>query len=300
MGSLTRREFLTRSGLLVAATAVGPPILAACAGGDLSTLERVRRDGVVRVGFASERPYGYIDDDGRLTGIGPEVARAVLSRMGIERMDGIESDFGGLLSDLDSKLSDIVVAGMVVTPDRCEDATFSDPAFCLFEAFAVARDNPRSLRTYEDLLDGDAVLGVLRGDANADYANELELPDERVRTFGDPFDMIDALVARQVDAAALPHIAFGEVLSRGDYSGVEVTEPFVPTVRAERRVRCGSYAFRPDDDDFRAEFNGVLGEMKANDEVLPIVERFGLVAAELEEAKGHTGDGLCLGAEAPR
>ena len=52
-------------------------------------LERAREAGRVRVGYANMAPYGFADADGRLTGEAPEIARIVLSRMGIGQIEGV-------------------------------------------------------------------------------------------------------------------------------------------------------------------------------------------------------------------
>jgi len=39
-------------------------------------LEAIKDAGVLRAGIADERPYGYVDDQGRLTGEAPEISAA--------------------------------------------------------------------------------------------------------------------------------------------------------------------------------------------------------------------------------
>ena len=46
---------------------------------------RAKADGYIRVGFANEAPFGFATPDGKLTGEAPEVAKAVLAKMGIPR-----------------------------------------------------------------------------------------------------------------------------------------------------------------------------------------------------------------------
>ncbi|MGN2393329.1 hypothetical protein ACTFO6_17800, partial [Pelomicrobium sp. G1] len=70
---------------VVAAAAV--LLLAGCSdpspSGDGSTLERARREGSIRIGFADEAPFAYLDTQrGRVTGEAPEVARVILRRLG--------------------------------------------------------------------------------------------------------------------------------------------------------------------------------------------------------------------------
>jgi len=54
-----------------------------------TALERAKAQGYIRVGFANEAPFGYATPDGKLTGEAPEVAKAVLAKMGIPQVDGV-------------------------------------------------------------------------------------------------------------------------------------------------------------------------------------------------------------------
>jgi polar amino acid transport system substrate-binding protein len=66
----------------LAAMAASVPALAE------TTLERAKKQGFIRVGFANEAPYGYATPDGKLTGESPEVVKAVLQKIGIAQVDG--------------------------------------------------------------------------------------------------------------------------------------------------------------------------------------------------------------------
>jgi polar amino acid transport system substrate-binding protein len=54
-----------------------------------TTLERAKKLGYIRVGFASEAPFGFATPDGKLTGEAPEVAKAILKKTGISEVDGV-------------------------------------------------------------------------------------------------------------------------------------------------------------------------------------------------------------------
>ena len=103
-------------------------------------------------------------------------------------------------------------------------------------------------------------------------------------------DLFDALSAGRVDAATLTAITVREQVE--DLDGYEATEGFVPVIDGEDQLGCGGFAFHRDDADFRDEFNEVLDEMKANDEILPIIEPFGFTRAEVDAAKEITVEDL--------
>src|SRR5690606_3307861 len=94
-----------------------------------STLETARENGYIRVGFANEAPYGYATPSGELTGEAPEVAKAILARMGIEEVDGVLTEFGSLIPGLRAGRFDIIAAGMFITPERCQQVQFSEPSY---------------------------------------------------------------------------------------------------------------------------------------------------------------------------
>src|SRR5690606_12923904 len=107
-----------------------------------STLEKAREQGYIRIGFANEAPYGYATPDGKLTGEAPEVAKAVLAKMGINEVDGVLTEFGSLIPGLKAGRFDIIAAGMFITPARCNEVAFSEPSYGIGQAFLVKEGNP--------------------------------------------------------------------------------------------------------------------------------------------------------------
>ena len=113
---------VTRRGLLRSAIGLGAAT-AVIAGGTRiafaeTTLERAKAQGFIRVGFANEAPFGYATPDGKLTGEAPEVAKAVLAKMGIPQVDGVLTEFGSLIPGLKAGRFDIIAAGMFINPKR--------------------------------------------------------------------------------------------------------------------------------------------------------------------------------------
>ena len=119
---------LSRRGLftgIAAATAGGVTLSMMRSAYAETTLERARKDGYIRVGFANEAPFGYATPEGKLTGEAPEVAKAVLAKMGIGQVDGVLTEFGSLIPGLKAGRFDIFAAGMFINPKRCKEIAFS-------------------------------------------------------------------------------------------------------------------------------------------------------------------------------
>lgn len=247
-------------------------------------LDRYREQGVV-MGVANERPYGY-EEGGEATGEAPELAKEVFSRLGIEDVDYVVTDFGALINGLNADRMDVIAAGMFITPERAEQVLFTDPDYCATTAFAVPEGNPNDLSDFESVTESGATLGVLAGAVEEGYAADSGVPDGQISVFQATADLFDALEAGRIDAVALTGITVREQVE--DMDGFEATAGFVPVIDGEEQLGCGAFAFREEDRELRDAFNDVINDMKENDEILPIIEEFGFTDEEVEAAKGVT------------
>lgn len=252
------------------------------------------RDEGITIGIANERPYGF-EEDGEATGEAPAVAREVFSRLGIEEIEFEVLDFGALINGLNAGRVDVIAAGMFITPDRAEQVSFADPDYCATTAFAVPEGNPEELSDFQSIIDTGVTLGVLAGAVEEGYALDSGVPEGQVSTFQTTPDVFDALDAGRIDAVALTAITVRAQVA--DLEGFEATEGFVPVIDGEEQLGCGGFAFRYENEDFRNEFNDVLTEMKANDEILPLIEEFGFTQAEVDAAADVTVEDLIGDAE---
>ena len=268
-------------------------LLAACGPGPnpQGTLERARQRGFIRVGFANEAPYAFANLAGELTGEAPLVGGEVMRRLGVGRLDGVLTPFGTLIPALREGRFDLIAAGIFITPERCQEILFSDPDYCVEQAFLVREGNPFGLRSYEDLAASpDVRLGVLTGAVEVGQAEESGISPGQISRFDSPNQLLEALQDGRIEAVALTTISLGNLAQTADFTGVEVTEGFA--YRGD--LGCGAYGFRPEDRAFRDDFNRVLREMKEAGEMRPLVEELGFAEA-VEAADGVTAEELCAG-----
>jgi polar amino acid transport system substrate-binding protein len=269
--------------LALFAAACGSSSDSADSGGGL--LERAQSDGIT-IGIANERPYGYQDENGQATGEAPVVAREVLSRMGIDKVDSVVVDFGALVNGLNAGRFDMIAAGMFVNPERAGQVLFSDPDYCATTSLAVPSGNPKNLSDFQSVVDTGASLGVLSGAVEEGYAKGAGVPDGQISTFQTTADLFDGLAAGRVDAATLTSITVREQVA--GRSGLEALPGFVPVVDGQDQLGCGAYAVQFSNRDFMEQFNQVLVDMKQNGEILPLIEQFGFSSDEVDAAKGVT------------
>lgn len=238
-----------------------------------TTLEKARRQGYIRVGFANEAPFGYATPAGKLTGEAPEVAKAVLARMGIPEIDGVLTEFGSLIPGLKAGRFDIIAAGMFITPKRCQQISFSEPSYGIGQAFLVPEGNPKNLHTYADVAKhSDIKLAVMAGAVERGYAKQAGVSMGQLVMLPDPPSMLAAVQSGRAHAAALTALSIANLADKGE--AVESTEPFA-TVAGKSVMGHGGFGFRPADGDLLAEFNRQLTAFLGTEAHLGLVTPFG-------------------------
>src|SRR5919197_2890437 len=234
---MTRRDLLKRTGFATAAVLGGPTLLAACSkaeesGGGGGALDRIKKDGKIKVGFANEAPFGFRDKSGNLTGEAPELARVIFKNLGgITLTPILAKSFDALIPGLAAKQYDIIAAGMFITPDRCQQIAFANPDYFGSNAFLVKKGNPKGIKTFAEVKSSGIKLGVLAGAVEKGYAKSNGVSADKISTFPDQNAAFQGILAGRVDAVALTSPSLRWTLAR-NFAGkpLEVTEPFIPVV----------------------------------------------------------------------
>lgn len=272
-------------GALGAAGAVG---VAGCSrvpdsgeAGEGNLLERIRAQNTVRVGIAGEVPYGYINDQGELTGEAPEIAKVIFNRLGVENVVPIPTEFGSLIPGLRSQQFDVVSAGMYINPQRCEQVIFADPEYVMLDAFIVPKGNPKGLNNYEDIAQAGARMATGTAYAEIDYAVAAGVPRDEMLILPDQVAGLAAVEQGRADVFAGTSLTVRRVVEGSDRA--ESTEPFQPMVDGEPAIGAGGFAFRPSATVLRDAFNRELHKLKESGELLEIMRPFGFTEDEMTD-----------------
>jgi polar amino acid transport system substrate-binding protein len=258
------------------------------------TLDRIRRTGVVRIGYANEAPYGYLDSTtGEVTGEAPQIAKTLLRSMGAERIETVVTEFGSLIPGLKAGRFDMIAAGMYITPARCREIAFSNPTYVISEAFVVRRGNPLNLHSFADIADNpQARLGFVGGTVEQNYAEASKIPRRQRIIFPDNASGLAGVAPDRVDAFAATTLTVNDLLGKLRSAAVEQAEPFEdPVVDGKVARGYGAFGFRKRDADFVAEINRQLADFLGTEEHLRLVRPFGFTEEMLPE--GATAEELC-------
>jgi polar amino acid transport system substrate-binding protein len=270
---------ISRRRLLALALPAGATV--ACGQPSGTTLERARAAGAIRIGISGEEPYSYTGTDGRVTGAQPEVARAVLRRIGVSGLDAVQVPFHELVPRLREGRFDLVAAGMAVTPDRCRDVAFTRPDFVAYPAFLVRKGNPQRIDSFQDVARSGARLAVLDGASEIDYARAAGVPDDRLEVVDSQSGLFRSVTDGRVPAGVLTRISLVDVLRRNPGSGLEVTDAVEPVIGGRRIVPGAAFAVRIGETDLLAAFDRELTALQESGEWLRLTEPFGFTADNL-------------------
>ena len=258
-------------------------------------LDRVRAGEPITVGFTNLPPWGYVDDQGRLTGLGPEVLRHVIGQIGPAELDGRILDFGALISGVLSHRIDMTADVMFVRPDRCDRVAFTEPTMRSSIVFIVPEGNPLGITTYTHFFDHpEARVAATAGTAEGDLAREVGLPDRQIALFPQATDAILAVRTGRVYALAELGLAARYYLSQmpPDH-GLEITAPILEV--AGRSVSGhAAMVVHPDETRFLEAVNAELERFVGTPEHLALVRPFGVNEDAMPVL---STDELCAGVE---
>jgi len=236
---------------------------------------------VLRIGYAVEAPYAYVDAQGRVTGESPEIARVIAARMGIKEIVWRQTEFTSLIRELEDGRIDVIAAGMFITPQRSERVAFSRPTFRVATAMLVAKGNPLKLHSLEEAAARGARVAALAGSVEEQTVRGLvKSTSIKLVTVAAAEDGKLAISEGHADAFALSAPSLNWLASHGVHAEVELATPFQPPP-ALAVPAVGGFAFRRGDRELRARWNEELARYVGSSEHLSLVRPLGFTEADL-------------------
>ena len=256
------------------------------------TLGKLKQAGV-KIGFANEFPFAFRNPDGQVAGAEYDIARAVFGKLGITQIEPVVTEFRSLIPGLQAGRFDVIAAGLVIQPLRCEQVLFSEPDMRTQWTVLVARGNPKNLHGFDDIgRDATIKLAALQGTAAAKIAQSAGVAESQLTLFPAFPEALAALRSGRVDAMTTLSVTAGDYL-RGDTSGrIERANPFKPPViDGKPLVNHSAFAFRREEEALRSAFNSALASIMTSPDRRAIFEKYGLSDDELP--RDVTTAGLC-------
>lgn len=237
-------------------------VLAACGGSDKPTLDKVKSDGVIKIGTeGTYSPFSYHDKTTKkLTGYDVEVAKAVAKKMGV-KAEFVESTFDSIFAGLTSDRFDVVGNQVTVTPEREKLYKFSEP-YTVSEGVIVVKAGNNKVKSVGDL------KGLTSAQSStttfAKLAKDAGAKIEPVEAF--PLAIAQVKQGR-VDVVINDKLAVLEYLASTKDTGVKIVAPI-----GEKTEQA--FAFRNNDATLAKAFNKALDQLRADGTLAKISEKY--------------------------
>lgn len=259
-----------------------------------ATLQEIQDRGQVRIAIANEIPYGYTDLDGTAKGLGPDVAKHIMTELGIENIEWVTTTFGSLIPGLQADRFDMVAAEMAILSQRCQQVLFSEPNSSYGEGLLVAAGNPHDIHNYEFFTDSDKTVAIMAGADQLEMLQALNVPESRMVTISNNADAISTVSTGRADAYAATSLTVSELASKS--KAVEAAENFTdPVVDGETIRSWGGFTFAQGSEDLRDAVNAKLAEYKQTDAWKETMTQYGFSTTDATQSFTRTTEQLCAG-----
>jgi polar amino acid transport system substrate-binding protein len=205
---------------------VAAALLAAC-GDDQPAAEQPQKRTLVVATSADYAPVAYVDGDGEIVGLDPDIARAVGAKLGFETKI-VNAGFDGILAGLEARKFDLVVSGVNDTKQREKRFDFVT-YFSAGTAFYAGTERAGEITRIDDLC--GRRVGVARGTIQQTYAAEQDrkcrdggsagvevqtFPDQNAVTLALKSDRVEVAMADSPVAAHVARQSGGRLAVAGD------------------------------------------------------------------------------------
>jgi ABC-type amino acid transport substrate-binding protein len=204
---------------------------------DEPVLTRVRRTGVLRVGYHPDNlPFSYFNLNDQLVGFDVDMALMLASELGC-KVEFIPFRFKTLADQIDNHDFDIAMSGVPVSTELLSRMTFSEPYLEPTVAFIVADHNRQKFSDIETLRQTPGIkLGIPRNMVRFERPLERYLPQAEVDLIESPrdffsnlrFDLDGILLSAEAGAAwTLIYPNYQVVVPKADAVGMLLAYPVV-------------------------------------------------------------------------
>lgn len=265
---LTRRNLVASAAGVAVSTIAAPARAQEPAGNGL--LFKLRKAGVAKVGIANQPPFSSLNPDGTMSGLAPTLAKRILEKIGVPRMEGAVATYGELVPGMFAGRWDFVAASLTITKERCGQVLFSDPMS--FEGpciVSVPGRNTLKPTTKADLIRMNVTVGVHQGGAQYRELLASGMPPDRIVQFAHEALLFDGLIAGRAQFLWASHLPTKEIVAKRR-AKVDIIFPV-----ADATAPGAGNAFRTQDTDLHAAFQRELRTLKQSGEFLKIANEYG-------------------------
>jgi len=146
-----------------------------------SMIEKVQKQGVIRVGMSTFVPWAMKDKKGSLTGFEIDVAKKLAGDMGVE-VEFVPTAWSGIIPALLTGKFDIIIGGMGITPKRNLKVNFTIPYDYSGMSMVAHKVKAEGFSSLKDFNDKNVTIAVRMG-TTAEQAARKYMPEAKLKLF---------------------------------------------------------------------------------------------------------------------
>lgn len=246
------------------------PMFDSC--GDPS-LSKVQKEGIT-LGFSNNPPEAWLDETSKQpTGIDWDINKAALDWMGVKTVKIEWMPWESQVPALLSKRTDVIAGNIHHTAERDKVISFSGPAYWYGPVIVVAKGNPLSVKSYDDLK-GKAV-GAISGSAAEFYLRKIAVTPTPFKAEVDELQSLNQGRLQAVLEDDLVYLEFNKANPSNNLQPLwEIPAP--ADIINGGGYGMARFAMRKEDCTLRSAYTQALAEMRANGHVSYILKKYGL------------------------
>ncbi|GAB6190543.1 transporter substrate-binding domain-containing protein [Desulfocastanea catecholica] len=146
-----------------------------------STIETVKKRGVLKVGMDIFQPWAMKDKNGKLIGFEIDVATRLAEDMGV-KVEFLPTAWSGIIPALLTGKFDVIIGGMGITPQRALQVNFTQPYDYAGMGIVAHKKLAAGFDSLEDFNKPEVQIAVKLGTTAAAAAKKF-LPQAKLRMF---------------------------------------------------------------------------------------------------------------------
>jgi polar amino acid transport system substrate-binding protein len=236
-------------------------------------LKELQDQGFARIAIANEPPFTAVAGDGKVSGAGPDVARAVFKALGIESVEATVTEYGAMIPGVQARRVDAITAGLYMKPERCEAVAYSEPVLCDGEGFLMKKELTETVKTFADLASAGLQIGTFSAGSEEKYALAAGVAQDKITYIPDGPSGVKMLQDGRIDVLVTTALSINSLAMQAADDTLGTVLPV-----ADAPVSCDGAAFNAEDVALRDAFDVELKKLKDSGEFKAIIEPYGFSA----------------------
>lgn len=163
-----------------------------------SIIEKIQKQGVIRVGMSTFVPWAMKDKQGNLIGFEIDVARKLAEDMGV-KIEFVPTAWSGIIPALLTGKFDVIIGGMGITPQRNLKVNFTIPYDYSGMSMVAHKIRAKGFSSIADFNKKDVTIAVRMG-TTAEQAARKYFPNAKLKLFENESQALQELNLGRVHA----------------------------------------------------------------------------------------------------